>query len=72
MGKLTLQGKESGSFVTRFAYKEGKMIRTEGDVKSEAKVLKPDGTPTDAFVKLKLNVVSRLLPSKPKTPTEGR
>lgn len=72
-GKLTLQGKESGLMVMRFAYKEGMMIRTEGDVTSEAKVLKADGTATDAFANLQINVVSRLLPNNPPaTATEGK
>jgi hypothetical protein len=71
-GKLTLEGKESGVMVMRFAYKEGLMIRTEGDVKSEAKVLKADGKPTDAFASLQINVVSKLLPNPPATGTEGK
>lgn len=71
-GKLTLEGKESGVMIMRFAYKEGKLIRTEGDVKSEARVLKADGTPSEAFVKLELNVASRLLPNTPAAGTEGK
>lgn len=71
-GKLTLEGKESGAMIVRFAYKEGKMIRTEGDVTSEAKVLKPDGKPGDAYVALQLNVVSRLLPNATASETEGK
>lgn len=61
-GKLTMEGKESGAMVVRFAYKEGLLIRTEGDVTSEARVLKADGKPTDAFANLQINVVSRLIP----------
>lgn len=68
-GKLTLEGKESGTMIVRFAYKVGKMIRTEGDIKSEAKVLKADGKPTDAYANLEINVVSKLLtdPTAPGT-----
>lgn len=61
-GKLRLEGKESGKILTRFAFKEGKMIRSEGDIKSEAKVFKSDGAPGDAFVKLEINAISELLP----------
>lgn len=71
-GKLTLEGKESGVMVMRFAYKEGKMIRTEGDVKSEAKVLKADGKPSDAFANLEINVASTLLPNAPAAKPEGK
>jgi len=71
-GKLSLEGKESGAMITRFAYKEGKMIRTEGDIKSEAKVLEADGKPSDAYVNLQLNVVSRLLPNQPASGTEEK
>lgn len=71
-GKLTLEGKESGAMIVRFAYKEGKMIRTEGDVTSEARVVKADGKPGDAYVALQLNVVSRLLPNSPASETEAK
>jgi len=71
-GKLTLEGKEAGSMVVRFAYKEGLMIRTEGDVKSEAKVIRADGKPSDAFVSLDINVASKLLPNTPTAGMEGK
>jgi len=71
-GKLTLEGKESGAMIVRFAYKEGKMIRTEGDVTSEAKVVNADGKPGDAYVDLQLNVVSRLLPNPTASETEAK
>lgn len=61
-GKLRLEGKESGEIVTHFAFKEGKMVRSEGDITADAKVAKSDGTLGDAFVKLQINAVSRLLP----------
>lgn len=71
-GKLTLEGKESGSMIVRFAYKEGLMIRTEGDVKSEAKVLTADGKDSGAYAKLEINVASKLLPNKPGGDKEGQ
>lgn len=61
-GRLVLEGKESGTVITFFAFKEGKMIRTEGDIASDAKVAESNGKVGDAFVKLQLNIVSRLLP----------
>lgn len=69
-GKLKLEGNESGVINTRFAYVQGKMIRSEADIKTDAKVTKADGS-GDAFVKLKLNVVSRLLPAKAQTKEGG-
>lgn len=63
-GKLRLDGKESGCIITRFAFKEGKIIRSEGEIKSDATVHKPDGSPSGAYVKLQMNVVSRLLSTK--------
>lgn len=71
-GKLTLEGKESGRVVARFAYKEGKMIRTEGDVTSEAKVIKADGKPTDAYVSLQLNIGSTLIADTTEPAKEGK
>lgn len=61
-GNLKLEGKESGTIMTRFAYKEGRMIRSEGDIKADASARKADGSSGDAFLKLESNVVSRLLP----------
>jgi hypothetical protein len=69
-GKLKLEGKESGVINTRFAYGVGKMIRSEADIKTDAKVTKADGS-GDAFVKLNLNAVSRLLPAKADTKEGG-
>jgi len=69
-GKLKLEGKESGAIITRFAFLEGKMIRSEGDIKTDAKVTKADGSGS-AYVKLQLNVVSRLLPPQPAAKKEG-
>ncbi len=62
-GKLTLEGTESAIINSRFAYTEGKLIRSEADIKSDAKVTRANGS-SDAFVKLELNVVGLLLPSK--------
>lgn len=62
-GKLKLDGSESGVINVRFAYGLGKMIRSEADIKTDAKMTKADGS-GDAFVKLNLNAVSRLLPPK--------
>lgn len=67
-GKLTLEGTESAAINTRFAYAEGKLIRSEADITSDAKVTRANGS-SGAFVKLQLNVVGLLLPSK--TDTKG-
>ena len=69
-GKLKLEGSESGEITTHFAYIEGKMIRSEAFVKTDAKVAKADGS-GDAFVKLQINAVSHLLPPK-KDGKEGK
>ncbi len=69
-GKLTLEGTESAVINARFAYTEGKLIRSEADIKSDAKVTRANGS-SDAFVKLELNVVGLLLPSKTETKGGG-
>ena len=51
MGKLTLEGKESGVVNMRFAYVQGKMIRTQADIKTDAKVTKADAKAADADAK---------------------
>ncbi len=62
-GKLKLEGKETGEITARFAYVEGKLIRSEAFIQTDAKVAKADGS-GDAFVKLQINAVSHLLPPK--------
>lgn len=50
-GKLRLEGRESAVINTRFAYTQGKMIRTEAEIKTDAKVTKIDDKAAKADAK---------------------